>query len=106
MTRWAGECIYSILMAVNFETDTAIQHYLDTALVSGFTCLARILDIAFYNVFVFTIRQYLFVTLNTDLVHNRDQFYYLPISQTLSPLWVVGQSSDIIFLYMAWEWDL
>ena len=55
-------------MAVNFETDTAIQHYLDTALVSGFTCLARILDIAFYNVLVFTIRQYLFVTLNTDLV--------------------------------------
>ena len=39
--------------------------------MSGFTCLARILDIAFYNVFVFTIRQYLFVTLNTDLVRYR-----------------------------------
>ena len=38
------------------------------ALVSRSTCLARILDIAFNNVFVFTIRQYLFVTLNTDLV--------------------------------------
>ena len=42
--------------------------------MSGFTCLARILDTTFYNVFVFTTRQYLFVTLHTDLVHNRDQF--------------------------------
>ena len=45
-----------------------LQYNTTWTLVSGFTCLARILDIAFYNVFVFTIRQYLFVTLNTDLV--------------------------------------
>ena len=45
-----------------------LQYNTTWTLVSGFTCLARILDIAFYNVFVFTNRQYLFVTLNTDLV--------------------------------------
>ena len=77
-----------------------LQYNTTWTLVSGFTCLARILDIAFYNVFVFTIRQYLFVTLNTDLVHNRDQFYYLPISQTLSLSVNGGVNLQTLFSYM------